>query len=156
MKILNGERGSGKTTKAIECAYHTNSLLIVPNRQTAGYIQAKANSHLKEKFGAEPGTVTVMSIYDVVNGKFRGLSGIKGVVIDELDWVVDAILGQFGLPDKVYLATRTGEDATIQKNYSPTVDYIEGVVTTTVRLDDKTALAWLGDAIAEKMAREKQ
>lgn len=152
MKILNSERGSGKTTKAIECAYYTNSLLIVPNRQTAGYIQEKANSHLKEKFGAEHGTVTVMSIYDIVNGKSKGLSGIKGVVIDELDWVVDAILGQFGLPEKVYLATRTGEDATVQKNYSPTVDYREDV---TIRLDDKASLDWLADAVMEKLKREK-
>ena len=109
MKILNGERGSGKTTEAIKEAYLTNSLLVVPNKITVRHIQEKADLLLAEVFGAPAGSIGVVSIYDILNGYCKNTK-VRGIVIDELDWTISEILDWAGLPKKVFLATRTPEE----------------------------------------------
>lgn len=109
MKIFKGERGSGKTTKAIEVAYLTNSILLVHSKIIVPDVQAKADYFLKETYGAPSGSIKVVWVMDYLN-RSPGLRYEQtGVVIDELDIVLRQIFAQKAVPSNVVFSTVTSD-----------------------------------------------
>lgn len=84
MKMILGNRGSGKTTKAIATAYANNAILIVGGSRQAKAIKAKA-----EQIGMNIEVVGMPTYLEgIKNDKYLG----KPVVIDELDYVLSSFI----------------------------------------------------------------
>ena len=155
MKILQGDRRSGKTTKAIDCAYLTDSLMVVPTHAALELANSQADEYLSKTYGVNKGEINVTCIGDVLKGAYRGKS-VNGVVIDELDWTIRSALQHGGINANVLLATRTSDGCDSRftpqnKNgIHPDALMIRGRL-----FNDQESFEWLAEAVKEKMERER-
>lgn len=155
MKIFEGDRGSGKTTKAIDCAYLTGSLLVVPTDRNADFVKVKADEYLSRTYGANKGALRIACIGDILKGMYRGKS-VNGVVIDELDWTIDSALQYGGINANILLVTRTSDGCERRftpqnkNNICPAALVIRGKL-----FSDDASFEWLAEAVKEKMERER-
>ena len=157
VKIFEGNRRSGKTTKAIDCAYLTDSLLVIPATQSVGLIRDQADEYLARTYGAKPRAIGIVSVRDVLNNHLRG-KNVKNVVIDELDWTLDSVLHHSGVNANVLLATRNVEDYNQRPLSMTGLPSREPELAFSIRgklFKDEESLKWLADAVKEKMERER-
>ena len=155
MKILQGERCSGKTTRAIDCAYLTDSLLIVPTDKTVGLVNSQADEYLSRMYGANKGAIKVVGIGDVLKGRCTG-KPVNGVVIDELDWTIRSALRHSGISANVLLATRTSDGCDRQFTLQNKNDIRPDALMIRGKLfNDSESFEWLAEAVKEKMERER-
>lgn len=155
MKIFEGDRCSGKTTKAIDCAYLTESLLVVPTDRNADLVKVQADEYLSRTYGANKGALKITCIGDILKGMYRGKS-VNSVVIDELDWTIRSALQYGGINANILLATRTSDGCERRftpqnkNDICPTAFMIRGKL-----FSDDASFKWLAEAVKEKMERER-
>lgn len=87
MRRFFGDRGSGKTTRAIEAAYWTGAAIIVPCMGQKRTVAEAAKKYLEEKYGKGQGDVQVFYI-----GEIERVKPIRNVVIDEASWCLRQLL----------------------------------------------------------------
>jgi hypothetical protein len=89
MKIMNGERGSGKTVAAIQRAYETGAYIITFNHDESCRIMTVAT---ELGFNIRyPVTIT-----EFLNGGMRG-SRVRNVILDNADMVLKQIFQGFDI-----------------------------------------------------------
>lgn len=105
MKIINAERGTGKTIKLIKKSAQTGYPILVATKNSIRYIQEKALA-LNVII---PMPICVGDLYtNHITGK-----GIRNVLVDEMDWVLDKLLQHYNL---------SVEEATITSEMQKSID----------------------------------
>src|ERR1700676_1608728 len=72
MRVINSNRGGGKTTKAVELAKKSGAHLVV------------SNDNEKRRVAADNPSLRIVTFYDLLRGKLRGISNPR-IVIDNAD-----------------------------------------------------------------------
>lgn len=88
MKIINGERGSGRTTILIHTAYTTGARIICPNRPQAKFVKESAQEEGLEIL--EP-----MAFRDFMEKSCRGLAREEKVLFDNADMALAEIMRDY-------------------------------------------------------------
>jgi len=100
MKIFNLPRQAGKTTRMLYASeYHNAPILCANAGMKYGITQMahKLNINIPEP----------ITIHDIANHKVKS-QGYKGILVDEMDYVLQSILAPYGLD--ILSATITIED----------------------------------------------
>ena len=88
MNIINGERGSGRTTFLIHAAYVTGARIICPSSEIARYISGMA-----KKEGLE--ILEPLGFKDFMDRSCRGFARGERVLMDNADMVLSEILTDY-------------------------------------------------------------
>lgn len=104
MKVINLERGKGKTTRLLYASEFNNMPILCSTVIEQKNLIMKAN-----EYGLKiPEPVTV---HDVITNKLRGDKSIdNGVLIDEVPMVLDSLLTSLGVRGGVHAITLTSDD----------------------------------------------
>lgn len=104
MKVINLERGKGKTTRLLYASEFNNMPILCSTVIEQKDLIMKAN-----EYGLKiPNPVTV---HDVITNKLRGDKSIdKGVLIDEAQYVLNSLLTSLGVRGGVHAITLTSDD----------------------------------------------
>ena len=104
MKVINLERGKGKTTRLLYASEFNNMPILCSTVIEQKNLIMKAN-----ECGLKiPEPVTV---HDVITNKLRGDKSIdNGVLIDEAPYVLNSLLTSLGVRGGVHAITLTSDD----------------------------------------------
>ena len=89
MKIFNLPRQTGKTTRMLYASEYHNAPILCANQATKHYVAEMARQ-------SQINIPKPITIDDIVNHKIKS-QGCKGIMVDDIERVLQSILVQYGV-----------------------------------------------------------